>query len=111
MAGRGGIGKVGGPAVNWAAMFAKRRGEPMERRLGDRPQSGRPPKKRQVVVEVLEEVMERDSYCRRTKGVEVSGRTIRRALRGQGYRYKRLRHMPVRCSPTRWQVKGGSGRG
>jgi len=113
---------------NWVAMFAKRRGEPMEGRLRDRPRSGRPPKKRQAVVEVIEEVMERDPremgyaspvwttpllrhYCRRTKGVEVSGRTIRRALRGQGYRYKRPRYVLVRRSPSWRQAKGGSSGG
>ena len=41
-------------------------------------------------------------YCRRTKGVEVSKRTIQRALRRQGYRSKRPRHVLARWSPS-WQ--------
>ncbi len=113
---------------DWVAMFAKRRGKPVERRLRDRPRSGHGPKKRQVVVEVMEQVMVTGPrvigyasplwtspllrhYCRRTKGVEVSGRTIRRTLRGLGYRSKRPRCVLARRSPSWRQAKGSSSGG
>jgi transposase len=42
------------------------------------------------------------------EGIEVSVDTVRRALRGLGYRWKRPRFVLVRQSPTWRQEKGGS---
>ena len=95
-------------------------------RLCDLPRSGRPSRKRDSVKEVILEVMGKDprefgyllpvwttsllkAHMSR-QGVEVSTRTIRRALRDLGYRYKRPRYVLSRRS-AHWRQGEASFRG
>ena len=113
---------------NWVNSFRERRDEPVAERLQDRLHPGRPPQKRQAVQAVVREVMDKDPrrwgyrspvwtaplLCRHLEkehGIEASERTIRRALRGLRYRYKRPRYVLARRSPTWRQAKGGSSEG
>ena len=110
---------------NWVGRYKRRRHEPISQRLRDRPRPGRPPSKREVVAQVIERVIATDPraygypspvwdtgllrhYCAQEEGLEVSRRTIRRALRQLGYRYKRPRYVLARRAPTWRQAKGGS---
>ena len=110
---------------NWVHTFQARHHEPLSLRLQDRPRSGRPPTKRQVVQTVVQEVLAEDprqlgyrspgwttpllrQHLKTEHGLEVSGRTIRRTLRQLGYRYKRPRYSLARRAPTWRQAKGGS---
>jgi transposase len=113
---------------NWVGMFQKRCDESVAERLQDRPRPGRPPDKRQAVQAMVQEVIDQDPrqwgyrspvwttpllHCHLDKacGVDASKRTIRRALRGLGYRYKRPRYVLSRRSPTWRQAKGGCSEG
>lgn len=113
---------------NWVGTFQKRCDEPVAERLQDRPRPGRPPEKRQAVQAMVQEVIDKDPRqwgyrssvwstpllrCHLDKacGVDASNRTIRRALRRLGYRYKRPRYVLSRRSPTWRQAKGGCSEG
>lgn len=113
---------------NWIDAFQKRCDESIAERLRDRPRPGRPPDKRQAVQAMIQEVIDKDPRqwgyrspvwttsllrCHLDKacGVGASKRTIRRALRGLGYRYKRPRYVLSRRSPTWRQAKGGCSEG
>ena len=95
--------------------------------LADLPRSGRPPRERDAAKQVILEVVNKDprdfgyllpvwttrllkAHMSR-QGIEVSTRTIRRAFRDLGYRYKRPRYvLSRRCAHWR-QAKGGLQRG
>lgn len=110
---------------NWRTTYMQRRQEPVDERLRDRARSGRPPHKRQAVQALIREVMDQDPrqwgyravvwtapllrrHLQREQDVEVSIRTVRRALRDLQYRCKRPRYVLARRSPTWRQAKGGS---
>lgn len=110
---------------NWTRRWEQRNGTSLEVRLKDRPKSGCPGTKRRRVGEMLPKLL---SACPRDLGyrpmawtvlllrhhiqevekIVVSYATVRRALRGLGYRYKRPRYVLARRSPTWRQEKGGS---
>ena len=91
--------------------------------LCDLPRSGRPPRKRDAAKEVILEVIDKDprdfgyllpvwttrllEIHMKSQGIQVSPRTIRRALRDLGYRYKRPRYVLSRRSAFWRQAKGG----
>lgn len=110
---------------DWVCGFQEGRHKPTAERLRDRHRSGRPPEKGQAVEALVQQVMDTDprqlgyhspvwttpllrQHLKREQGMEVSERTIRRRLRGLGYRYKRPRYVLSRRSPTWRQAKGGS---
>ncbi len=92
-------------------------------RLEDRPRSGRPPTQREAAIEAVRAALATRptdhgyrhpvwtaGLLRRhleRAGVAVSRTTVRRALRGLGYRWKRPRHTLARRKPTWRQAKGG----
>lgn len=109
----------------WTYDFSARRSEPIEKRLKDRRRSSRPSVTRNAVGKRLATLMEQsphDSGYRhttwttpllkahlvRSAGIRASDATIRRALHGMGYRWKRPRFVLSR-RPTTWrQSKEGS---
>ncbi len=92
-------------------------------RLEDRPRSGRPPTRREAATEAMRAALASRptdhgyrhpvwtaGLLRRhleRAGVAVSRTTVRRALHGLGYRWKRPRHALARRKPTWRQAKGG----
>lgn len=109
---------------DWAKRFKERRAEPITKRLRDRPRSGRPPHKRQKAKEVILSVIKTDPrefgyrypvwttpllchHIQKEHELNISARTIRRAFRDLGYRYKRPRYKLARRSPHWRQAKGG----
>ncbi|WZO98235.1 helix-turn-helix domain-containing protein (plasmid) [Isosphaeraceae bacterium EP7] len=107
---------------NWAGRFAKER-DPSPS-LGDRPRAGRPPAARRAAEESAEAALGTDpraagyrhtnwtvplllAHLNRASGQQASGTTMRRALHGLGYRWKRPRFVLSRRSPTWRQAKGG----
>ncbi|WZO97514.1 helix-turn-helix domain-containing protein [Isosphaeraceae bacterium EP7] len=107
---------------NWAGRFAKER-DPSPS-LGDRPRAGRPPAARRAAEELAEAALGTDpraagyrhtnwtvplllAHLNRASGQQASGTTMRRALHGLGYRWKRPRFVLSRRSPTWRQAKGG----
>jgi transposase len=110
---------------NWAYRFQQRRDEPVIERIRDRARSERAPYKRQKVKELILSVINTDPrefgyrspvwttpllrhHLERVHQLEASGKTIRRALKDLGYRYKRPRYTLARRSPHWRQAKGGS---
>lgn len=113
---------------NWAKRYQEGERASIREELADKPHPGRPAKKRAVVSALLEETVAQDpralgyaspvwttrllqDYWRHHYGLQVSRRTIRRALRQGGYRYKRARYVLARRSATWRQAKGGSSEG
>ena len=109
---------------NWLKMFKERKGETIKDRLQDRKRPGRPARKREAAKRILKEIMGTDPrkwgyasagwssrlLCHHLKerhGLQLSRRTVRRALRQMGYRYKRPRYVLARRSSTWRQAKGG----
>lgn len=105
--------------------YRARTGEPVAQRVVDRPHSGRPATLRERVARVVNTLLKRKPsrygyrasvwstpmlrrQVERRLHTPVSGRTVRRALRGLRYRYKRPRYVLARRSPTWRQAKGGS---
>lgn len=111
---------------DWIESYQARQSQPVDQRLCDHPHSGRPDRKLQLVLKVVEPLLKlkRDprrygyrsvvwtvpilqQHLKRKTRKEVSQRTVRRALRKIRYRYKRPRHVLARRSPTWRQAKGG----
>ena len=106
----------------WAARWGDT-DKPRARRLRDAERPGRPPEQRAAVAGVLAELMPTpptDHGYRhpawttpllvahlRSQGVEASDTTVRRALHGLGYRWKRPRFVLSRRDPHWRQAKGG----
>lgn len=110
---------------HWKRRWQRRQGSSVDRILMDRPSSGRPPTKRQQTTAVLPGLLEASPrslgyrpwawtvpllqrHLQTVGGIQVSYATVRRTLRGLGYRYKRPRYVLARRSPTWRQAKGGS---
>lgn len=110
---------------HWKRRWQRNRNGSLERVLADGAKTGRPPAKRRQVTTLLPALLEtspRDlgyrpqawtvsllqRHVRKVEGIAVSYGTVRRALRGLGYRYKRPRYVLARRSPTWRQAKGGS---
>jgi transposase len=94
-------------------------------KLREQPRSGRPREKRQAVQELVQQVMETQPsqysyqaqgwtaallrhHLKSTQDMEVSIATVRRCLKGMGYRWKRPRYVLARRDPFWRQAKGGS---
>lgn len=109
----------------WIAQYQERQHEPVAQRVCDREHAGRPGTKQQAAAKTLEALLEQcpRDYGYRTPvwtvpmlrhetdsvlGYSVSPDTIRRALHGLGYRYKRPRYVLARRSEYWRQAKGGS---
>ena len=109
---------------NWTQAFEARSSEPVTERLQDRARSGRPATKGQTVETVLQQVWPQSplklgyrspiwtaplvrQHLHQKHQLTVSTRTIRRALRRLGYRFKRPKQVYARRSPTWRQAKGG----
>lgn len=101
---------------------------PKAERLRDAERSGRPPDQRGAVAERLAELIPTAptdhgyrhpawttpllvAHLAREHGLEVSDTTVRRALHGLGYRWKRPRFVLSRRNPNWRQAKGGSSAG
>ena len=110
---------------NWVKRDQEREGASAKERLADKPHPGRPAKKRTAVRALLEETLAQAPRAlgyalpvwtrrlgqhdwKRHHHLQFSRRTIRRALRQEGYRYKRPRYVLVRRSPTWRRAKGGA---
>ena len=113
---------------NWASRFQQRREEAVIDRLRDLPRGGRPPEKREKAKKMILSVIGFDPremgyrypvwtvpllrhHIEREEGIKISEKTIRRALKDLGYRYKRARYVLARRSPHWRQAKGGSREG
>lgn len=109
---------------HWMRRWRYREGRGVTHTLADSPRSGRPATQRQRVAALVPGLVERSprlldyrfgawsvpllhQHLQRAQGLRVSQTTIRRALRGLGYRYKRPRYVLARRSPTWRQAKGG----
>jgi transposase len=119
VAARLGVGRS--TLYGWAARYRAERGSAPS--LRDRPRSGRPPATRRAAAELAEAALASDpraagyrhtawtvpllvAHLKRSAGKDASGTTMRRALRGLGYRWKRPRFVLSRRSPTWRQAKG-----
>jgi transposase len=97
---------------------------PLAKKLIEQPRSGRPPAKRQAVEELVGQVMDAQPsqyryraegwtaallrhHLKAAQGMEVSVATVRRCLKGMGYRWKRPRYVLARRDPFWRQAKGG----
>lgn len=93
--------------------------------LQERVSSGRPPAQRRAADEAIARLLETDPrklgyrttawtvpllqrHLREAEGHEVSGSTLRRALHGLGYRWKRPRFVLARRDPEREGKKAGA---
>ena len=108
----------------WIRRYRERAGQPTAQRIGEGRHSGRHPKQRQRAQQEIERVWHRDPrrygfrallwtvpmlrcQIHQRTGEWVGLSTIRRALRGLGYRYKRPRLTLARRLSTWRQAKGG----
>ena len=120
VAARFGVGRS--TVYNWAGRYNKERATAPS--LRDRPRAGRPPATRRAAAQLAEAALKTDprtagyrhtnwtvplllAHLKRTAGRRASGTTMRRALHGLGYRWKRPRFVLSRRSPTWRQAKGG----
>ncbi len=108
----------------WIKRYRERLDQPAVERIGEGRHSGRHPKQRRRAQKEIERVWHRDPrrygfrallwtvpmlrcQIHQRTGEWVGGSTIRRALRGLGYRYKRPRLVLARRAATWRQAKGG----
>ena len=108
----------------WARRLRLESTRPLAQMLTDRPRSGRPREKRHAVQELVQQVMDihpsqygyqaegwtsalRQHHSKATQDMEVSDATVRRCLKGMGYRWKRPRYVLARRDPHWRQAKGG----
>ncbi len=120
VAARLGVGRS--TVYGWAARYRDERNRAPS--LRDRPRAGRSPAPRRAAAELAEAALASDpraagyrhthwtvpllvAHLKRAAGLDVSGTTMRRALHGLGYRWKRPRFVLSRRSPTWRQAKGG----
>jgi transposase len=110
---------------NWAERFRDRQGLDLLDRLADAPRSGRPPTGQGVIDPLIADVFDQDprdlgfhatvwtaplleEYLRRDHDIDVSRKTVSRAIDRLGLHWKRPRHQLAR-RPDPWrQSKGGS---
>ena len=93
-------------------------------KLREQPRSGRPREKGQAVQELVQQVMDTQPsqygyqaegwtadllrhHLKATQGIDASIATVRRCLKGLGYRWKRPRYVLARRGPFWRQAKGG----
>jgi transposase len=108
----------------WARRWKLAETNALAQGLSDQPRSGRPKEKRQAVQQMVQRVMNTDptqhgyqaqdwtlallrQHLKATQEVEVSEATVRRCLKGMGYRWKRPRYVLARRDPFWRQAKGG----
>jgi transposase len=108
----------------WVRRLKHQEGRPLAEKLMEQPCSGRPREKRQAVQELVHLVMDTQPsqygyqaegwtaallrhHLETTEGIEVSDATVRRCLKGLGYRWKRPRYVLARRDPFWRQAKGG----
>jgi transposase len=108
----------------WARRLRLESTRPLAQMLMDQPRSGRPRRRGQAVQELLQKVMDTDPakysyqaggwtsallqhHLKATQDMEVSEATVRRCLKGMGYRWKRPRYVLARRDPHWRQAKGG----
>jgi transposase len=109
---------------DWIERYQSRTDEPIGKRLLDRPRAGRPATRRKAVERELAKLLERkpteygyryaewtaellQAHLEQAVGLQVGENTVRRALHGLGYRWKRPRFVLRRRSATWRQAKGG----
>lgn len=110
---------------NWAHRFQERAGADLLERLQDGPRPGRPPTAVGIIDPVIAAVIDQDprplgyratvwtapllqNYLRDAHGLDVSRKSISRAIDRLGYRWKRPRYV-LASRPATWrQSKGGS---
>lgn len=120
--------RVGRSTVyEWVARWNDNQ-RPKADRLRDARRSGRPPEQRDAVAEALGKLMPTVptdhgyrhpawttpllvAHLAREYELDVSETTVRRALHGSGYRWKRPRFVLSRRDPNWRQAKGGSSAG
>jgi len=109
---------------NWATRFHQRDGLDLFARLADAPRSGRPPTGQGVIDPLLAAVFDQDprklgfhatvwtapllcQYLRKDHGIDVSRKTVSRAIDRLDLHWKRPRHQ-LALRPDTWrQSKGG----
>ena len=109
----------------WMEHYHHRNTEPVRQRIQDRPHPGRPAQKVEVALKVIAHLLPRDprrygsralvwtvphlrQQIHQRTGLQISQRTVRRALHRLNHGYKRPRYVLSRCAPTWRQAKGGS---
>lgn len=109
---------------SWARRLRGMVDRPLAQGLRDQPRSGCPRRKRHAVEELVEQAMDArpSEYGYQAEGwtatliryhlqakqaIEVSETTVRRCLKGMGYRWKRPRYVLARRDPFWRQAKGG----
>jgi transposase len=109
---------------SWARRLRREGARPVAQSLRDRTRSGRPRSKRQAMQDMVGRVIDtRPSqygyqaegwtaallryHLQATEGIAVSDNTVRRCLKGMGYRWKRPRYVLARRGPFWRQAKGG----
>lgn len=113
---------------NWVQRFQDRRGATLLERLRDAPRSGRPPMALGIIDPLIAEVIDEDpndygyqastwtapllaSYLHKVYHIDVSDKSVSRAIARLRVRWKRPRH-GLAHRPTTWrQSKGGSNTG
>jgi transposase len=110
---------------NWTQVFRDRMDSDLNQRLRDAPRSGRPPTALGILDPLIDAVIAEDPrdygyrstvwtaqllrhYLEDVHAIETSRKSISRALRRLGIRWKRPRHCLAQRSPTWRQSKGGS---
>jgi transposase len=108
----------------WPRRLQHQSARSLAEKLREQPRSGRPREKRQAVQELVQQVMDTQPsqygyqaegwtaallrhHLKATQGIEVSIATVRRCLKGLGYRWKRPRYVLARRDPFWRQAKGG----
>jgi transposase len=109
---------------SWARRLRREGDRPLAQGLREQPRTGRPRDKRQAMQDLVQQVMDippsKHGYraegwtanllrhhLKATQGIEVSDATVRRGLKGMGYRWKRPRYVLARRDPYWRQAKGG----
>jgi transposase len=108
----------------WVRRLQHQGARSLVEKLMEQPRSGRPREKRHAVQELVQQVMDIHPsqygyqaegwtaallrhHLKTTEGIEVSDATVRRCLKGLGYRWKRPRYVLARRDPCWRQAKGG----
>jgi transposase len=108
----------------WVRRLQHQGARSLVEKLREQPRSGRPREKRHAVQELVQQVMDIQPsqygyqaegwtvtllrhHLTATQGIEVSDATVRRCLKGLGYRWKRPRYVLARRDPFWRQAKGG----
>lgn len=109
---------------NWTQRFQQRDDQELLQRLGDGQRSARPCTAQGIIEPLIAKGMDRDpetlgysatiwtvallkQYLQHEHGIEVSGKSICRAIARLGLRWKRPRHQLALCPESRRQAKGG----